>query len=72
MKQLELFQMTKAAQSLSIAAKASLEKQSNLSSNFTASENFFFAPIGAIDEEDVDFGDIYDEYIDFDVCSRVW
>ena len=70
MKQLELFQMTKAAQSLSIAAKAN-GKQSNLSSNFTASENFFFAPIGAKDD-DVDFGDIYDEYIDFDVCSRVW
>ena len=42
MQQLVLFQMTAEAQSLNIAGKAKLEKQSNLSSNITASNKFFF------------------------------
>ena len=41
MKQLALFQMTTEAQSLTIAGQAKLEKQSNISSNITASTRFF-------------------------------
>ena len=41
MKQLALFQMTSEAQSLAIAGQAKLEKQSNISSNITASTRFF-------------------------------
>ena len=55
MQQLVLFQMAAEAQSLSIAAKAKLEKQSKLSSNITASSSYF-------DDEDVSYGDIYDMY----------
>ena len=76
MKQLVLFQMTSEAQSLIIAGKASLEKQSNLSSNITASRCFFDIEDSIeprkFDDDESDYGDIYDEYEDFDVCSRVW
>ncbi len=76
MKQLVLFQMAAEAQSLSIAAKAKLEKQSKLSSNITANNKFFFDIEDDIKPRDFDdepyYGDIYDEYEDFDVCSRVW
>lgn len=72
MQQLVLFQMTAEAQSLTIAAKAKLEKQSKLSSNITASDKFFFEPLVVEDDENVSYGDIYDEYEDFEVCSRVW
>lgn len=65
MQQLVLFQMAAEAQSLTIAAKAKLEKQSKLSSNITASSSYF-------DDEDVSYGDIYDEYEDFEVCSHSW
>ncbi len=76
MQQLVLFQMAIEAQSLNIAAKASLEKQSNLSNSITASNSFFcnedsIAPRFFDDDEDC-FGDIYDEYEDFEVCSRSW
>ena len=75
MQQLDLFQMAVEAQSLIIAGKAKLEKQSNLSSNITASKCYLSI------EDDIEprefddeayYGDIYDEYIDFEVCSRVW
>ena len=72
MQQLVLFQMTAEAQSLTIAGKAKLEKQSNLSSNITASDKFFFEPLEIDDNEDVSYGDIYDEYEDFEVCSHSW
>ena len=76
MKQLVLFQMTSEAQSLIIAGKASLEKQSNLSSNITAGKCFFEIEDSIeprkFDDDESDYGDIYDEYEDFDVCSRVW
>ena len=72
MQQLVLFQMTSEAQSLNIAGKAKLEKQSNLSSNITASDKFFFEPLVVEDDEDVSYGDIYDEYEDFEVCSHSW
>lgn len=77
MQQLVLFQMTAEAQSLNIAGKAKLEKQSNLSSNITASNKFFFDMEDSVqprkfDDEESDYGDIYDEYEDFDVCSLSW
>ena len=72
MQQLVLFQMTSEAQSLTIAGKAKLEKQSNLSSNITASDKFFFEPLVVEDDEEVSYGDIYDEYEDFEVCSHSW
>ena len=65
--------MISEAQSLCIAAKAQLEKQSNLSSNITASswfDNASFSPM--CDDDDLDWGDTYDEYEDFEVCSQVW
>ena len=74
MQQLVLFQMAVEAQSFIIAGKAKLEKQSNLSSNITASKRVF-------DEDSIEprefedepyFGDIYDEYEDFEVCSHSW
>ncbi len=73
MKQLALFQMTSEAQSLTIAGQAKLEKQSNISSNITASTRFFdcVCEPSAADEDGV-WGDIYDEYEDFEYCSRVW
>ena len=77
MQQLVLFQMTAEAQSLTIVGKAKLEKQSNLSSNITASNKFFFDMEDSVeprkfDDEESDYGDIYDEYEDFDVCSLSW
>lgn len=39
-----------------------MEKQSNLSSNITASS----------EEDDLNWGDIYDEYEDFKYCSTKW
>lgn len=77
MQQLVLFQMTSEAQSLNIAGKAKLEKQSNLSSNITASNKFLFLVEDDIeprkfDDNESDYGDIYDEYEDFEVCSRSW
>lgn len=73
MQQLVLFQLASKAQSLNIAAEAILEKQSNISSNITASNRFDedFIPQPA-DNDDADLGDIYDDYEDFDVCSRQW
>ena len=72
MKQLALFQMTSEAQSLAIAGQAKLEKQSNISSNITASIGYFDSVSEGIADEDCDWGDIYDEYEDFEYCSRVW
>ena len=76
MKQLSLFDLFDELQSQSSAEKAGLlEKQSNLSSNITASKCYLSI------EDDIEprefddepyYGDIYDEYIDFEVCSRVW
>lgn len=73
MQQLVLFQLASKAQSLNIAAEAILEKQSNISSSITASNRFDedFIPQPA-DNDDADLGDIYDDYEDFDVCSRQW
>ena len=74
MRQLSIFDFLDEAQSQSTAAQASLlEKQSNISSNITASTRFFDCvcePSAA--DEDCDWGDIYDEYEDFEYCSRVW
>lgn len=72
MKQLALFQMTSEAQSLTIAGQAKLEKQSNISSNITASTRFFSGEDepSAADEDGI-WGDI-DEYEDFEYCSQVW
>ena len=72
MKQLALFQMTTEAQSLTIAGQAKLEKQSNISSNITAGIGYFDSVSEGIADEDCDWGDIYDEYEDFEYCSRVW
>ena len=72
MKQLALFQMTSEAQSLTIAGQAKLEKQSNISSNITAGIGYFDSVSEGIVDEDCDWGDIYDEYEDFEYCSRVW
>ena len=72
MKQLALFQMTSEAQSLAIAGQAKLEKQSNISSNITAGIGYFDSVSEGIADEDSDWGDIYDEYEDFEYCSRVW
>ena len=72
MKQLALFQMTSEAQSLAIAGQAKLEKQSNISSNITAGIGYFDSVSEGIADEDCDWGDIYDEYEDFEYCSRVW
>ena len=72
MKQLALFQMTTEAQSLTIAGQAKLEKQSNISSNITAGIGYFDSVNEGIADEDCDWGDIYDEYEDFEYCSRVW
>lgn len=69
MRQLKLFQMTFEAQSLGFAAKAN-GNQSKLSDNIAASEEEkqpFFA-----DDDDNIWGDIYDEYEDFDVCNPYW
>ena len=75
MQQLVLFQMAAEAQSLTIAAKAKLEKQSKLSSNITASKSFFCIE-DEIEPKEFDdepyYGDIYDEYEDFEVCSHSW
>ena len=73
MQQLVFFQLASKAQSLNIAAEAILEKQSNISSSITASNRFDedFIPQPA-DNDDADLGDIYDDYEDFDVCSRQW
>ena len=73
MQQLVLFQLASKAQSLNIAAEAILEKQSNISSSITASNRYDedFIPQPA-DNDDADLGDIYDDYEDFDVCSRQW
>lgn len=72
MKQLVLFQMPK-AQSLHITGKAIFGKQSKLSSSITTNYDFsdFFPPCD-MDESQADWGDIYDEYEDFDVCSQDW
>ena len=72
MKQLALFQMTSEAQSLTIAGQAKLEKQTNISSNITAGIGYFDSVSEGIADEDCDWGDIYDEYEDFEYCSRVW
>ena len=72
MKQLSLFDLFDELQSQSTAEKAGLEKQSNLSSNITASDKFFFEPLAVADDEEVSYGDIYDEYEDFEVCSHSW
>ena len=72
MKQLALFQMTSEAKSLTIAGQAKLEKQSNISSNITAGIGYFDSVSEGIADEDCDWGDIYDEYEDFEYCSRVW
>ena len=72
MKQLALFQMTSEEQSLAIAGQAKLEKQSNISSNITAGIGYFDSVSEGIADEDCDWGDIYDEYEDFEYCSRVW
>ena len=72
MKQLALFQMTSEAQSLTIAGQAKLEKQSNISSNITAGIGYFDSVSEGIADEGCDLGDIYDEYADFEYCSRVW
>ena len=72
MKQLALFQMTSEAQSLAIAGQAKLEKQSNISSNITAGIGYLDSVSEGIADEDCDWGDIYDEYEDFEYCSRVW
>ena len=72
MKQLALFQMTSEAQSLAIAGQAKLEKQSNISSNITAGIGYFDSVSEGIADEDCVWGDIYDEYEDFEYCSRVW
>lgn len=73
MKQLALFQMTSEAQSLTIAGQAKLEKQSNISSDITASTRFFSGEDEASTaDEDGIWGDIYDEYEDFEYCSRIW
>ena len=72
MKQLALFQMTSEAQSLTIAGQAKLEKQSNISSNITAGIGYFDSVSEGIADEDCDWGDIYDEYEDFEYGSRVW
>ena len=72
MKQLALFQMTSEAQSLAIAGQAKLEKQSNISSNITAGIGYCDSVSEGIADEDCDWGDIYDEYEDFEYCSRVW
>lgn len=70
MRQLKLFQMPIEVKSLRYTAKANLEMQSNLSDNIAASEEDkqpFFA-----DEDENIWGDIYDEYEDFDVCTPSW
>ena len=72
MKQLALFQMTSEAQSLTIAGQAKLEKQSNISSNITASTRLFDGCAPSAADEDGVWGDIYDEYEDFEYCSQVW
>lgn len=73
MQQFNLFQMASEAQCLFITAQAKNEKQSNLYSDFTASICYEdnAEPMIA-DDEDADFGDIYDEYEDFQVCSKNW
>ena len=75
MQQLVLFQMTAEAQSLNIAGKAKLEKQSKLSSNITASKSFFCIEDEIepkVFDDEPYYGDIYDEYEDFEVCSHSW
>ncbi len=78
MKQLVLFQMNAEAQSLNITGKANLEKQSNLSSNITASnsridsEDESPVPFSWEYNEEMNYNGIYDEYEDFDVCSKSW
>ena len=76
MKQLSIFSMSKEASSLMISEQTQKQNQSNLSAHITASYLQF--------EDDVDFfkysdsddpkmwGDIYDEYEDFDQCSHTW
>lgn len=64
--------MSSEAQCLCIAAKAQLEKQSNLSSNITASTWMDADFLPECDDDDLDWGDVYDEYEDFEVCSQVW
>jgi hypothetical protein len=56
-----------------ITGKAIFGKQSKLSSSITTNYDFsdFFPPCD-MDESQADWGDIYDEYEDFDVCSQDW
>ena len=63
--------MTSEAQSLAIAGQAKLDKQSNISSHITAGLGYFDSVCDSADE-DREWGDIYDEYEDFEYCSRVW
>lgn len=72
MRQLSLIDLWDALESQSAAAQADLlEKQSNISSNITAGIGYFDSVCESADE-DCDWGDIYDEYEDFEYCSRVW
>lgn len=62
------------SQSLCIAAKANVGNQSNLSHNITASSELdeYHIPFADYDEDSSIWGDIYDEYEDFDVCNHHW
>lgn len=74
MQQLVLFQMASEAQSLHIARKASLENQSKPFYSITASKSAFSRDEVEPREFDDEpyFGDLYDEYEDFEVCSQSW
>ncbi len=75
MKQLSIFSMSKEASSLMISEQKQIKNQSKLSAHITASYAFEDDSnhYGLQDDDDPkNWGDIYEEYEDFDVCSKSW
>ena len=76
MKQLSIFSMSKEASSLMISEQNQKQNQSNLSAHITASSRIFEDDINIFrfnnDDDPENWGDIYDDYEDFDVTSHTW
>ena len=76
MKQLSIFSMSNEASSLMISEQKQVQNQSNLSSRITASYQVYEDEVDLFkfsnDDDPEMWRDLYDEYEDFDVCSKKW
>jgi hypothetical protein len=74
MKQLSIFSVSNEVSSLIISEQKQIQNQSKLSAHITASYKYLEDEINIFNSKDDDenWGDIYDEYEDFNVCSKSW